>query len=130
MAHLVTLATCSLNQWALDFTGNTARIIESIEKAKAAGATLRVGPELEVPGYGCLDHHLEGDTFLHSWECLAEIIDRPSCQDIVLDIGMPVRHKNVRYNCRVIAYNRKIVLIRPKVGHVVFLQLCLAVESR
>lgn len=31
MAHLVTLATCSLNQWALDFRGNTARIIESIK---------------------------------------------------------------------------------------------------
>ena len=114
MAHLVTLATCSLNQWALDFTGNTARIIESIKRAKAAGATLRVGPELEICGYGCLDHFLEGDVFLHSWEALAQIIDDPACQDIVLDIGMPVRHKNVRYNCRVICHNRKIVLIRPK----------------
>jgi len=65
MGHLVTVATCSLNQWALDFEvtppdswgslldiwltepmqqGNTKRIIESIHKAKAAGARLRVGP--------------------------------------------------------------------------------------
>jgi hypothetical protein len=28
--------------------------------AKSKGATLRVGPELEIPGYGCLDHFLEG----------------------------------------------------------------------
>jgi len=83
-------------------------------RAKAAGATLRVGPELEICGYGCLDHFLEGDIFLHSWEALAQIIGDPACRDIVLDIGMPVRHKNVRYNCRVICYNRKIVLIRPK----------------
>jgi len=48
MGHLVTVATCSLNQWALDFEGNTKRIIESIQKAKEAGAKLRVGPELEV----------------------------------------------------------------------------------
>ncbi|KAL8731372.1 MAG: hypothetical protein Q9166_003464 [cf. Caloplaca sp. 2 TL-2023] len=114
MTHLVTLSCCSLNQWALDFTGNAARIKESINKAKAAGASLRVGPELEITGYGCLDHFLEGDTFLHSWEALADIIDDDACQDIVLDIGMPVRHKNVRYNCRVICYNRKIILIRPK----------------
>lgn len=46
------LADCysSLNQWALDFEGNAERIIESIRKAKAAGATLRVGPELEITG--------------------------------------------------------------------------------
>lgn len=43
--------TCSsLNQWALDFEGNAERIIESIRQAKAAGATLRVGPELEITG--------------------------------------------------------------------------------
>ncbi|KAJ9206288.1 hypothetical protein DTO021D3_9081 [Paecilomyces variotii] len=114
MGHLVTLATCSLNQWALDFEGNTARIIESIRRAKEAGATLRVGPELEITGYGCLDHFLEGDTFLHSWEMLARIIQDPVCQGMLVDVGMPVRHRNVRYNCRVIFYNKKILLIRPK----------------
>ncbi|KAI9706556.1 MAG: glutamine-dependent NAD(+) synthetase [Candelina mexicana] len=114
MGHLVTVATCSLNQWALDFEGNAERIIESIRQAKSAGATLRVGPELEVTGYGCFDHFLEGDTYLHSWEMMAKIIDHPDCQDIVCDIGMPVRHKNTKYNCRVIIYNRKVLLIRPK----------------
>jgi len=48
---LVTVATCALNQWALDFTGNWERIRRSIELAKAAGASYRLGPELEVP-YG------------------------------------------------------------------------------
>ena len=103
-----------MNQWALDFEGNTARIIESIKKAKAAGATLRVGPELEITGYGCLDHFLEGDIFMHSWEMLASIIQDPDCQDILIDVGMPVRHRNVRYNCRVLVYNKKVLLIRPK----------------
>ncbi|KAJ6261440.1 hypothetical protein Dda_4110 [Drechslerella dactyloides] len=114
MGHLTTLATCSLNQWALDFEGNAERIIESIRLAKAAGASLRVGPELEITGYGCLDHFLEGDTYLHSWEMFARILNHEECQDIILDIGMPVTHKNVRYNCRVICLNRKILLIRPK----------------
>jgi hypothetical protein len=95
MGHLATLATCSLNQWALDFQGNAERILESIRQAKAAGgkfdvrfpilnclpsfpgaarvigrvpvnqtfkkivltgetslASLRIGPELEITGYG------------------------------------------------------------------------------
>jgi predicted amidohydrolase len=41
--------------------GNMERILESIVVAKARGATVRVGPELEIPGYGCLDHFLEGE---------------------------------------------------------------------
>src|SRR5690348_14036080 len=105
-AQSLTLLASSLNQWALDFEGNTERIIESIRKAKAAGATLRVGPELEITGYGCLDHFLEGDIFLHSWEMLARIISDPDTNDILVDVGMPVRHRNVRYNARVIFYNK------------------------
>ena len=127
------------------------RIIESIEVAKERGAAVRVGPELEIPGYGCLDHFLEGehssvcitddvscdlvgDTVLHSWEVLANILSADKTTDIVCDIGMyvpsrptllllvknthmvhrPVMHKNVIYNCRVIVHNRQILLIRPK----------------
>ncbi|KAI5478009.1 hypothetical protein MNV49_005701 [Pseudohyphozyma bogoriensis] len=114
MGHLITVATCSLNQWALDFDGNLERILESIRIAKKRGAKLRIGPELEIPGYGCQDHFLEGDTFLHSWQSLAKIIDSEEAQGIVVDVGMPVVHKNVDYNCRVIIYDRKILLIRPK----------------
>jgi NAD+ synthase (glutamine-hydrolysing) len=90
------------------------RIIESIVIAKARGATVRVGPELEIPGYGCLDHFLEGesecvrvlgwpagrffedgwwplgDTVLHSWEVLASILSSDKTTDIVCDIGMCV----------------------------------------
>ncbi|RDB23408.1 Glutamine-dependent NAD(+) synthetase [Hypsizygus marmoreus] len=113
MGHLITLAT-SLNQWALDFQGNLERILASIAIAKERGARLRVGPELEIPGYGCLDHFLEGDTVLHSWEVLAKILSSEEAMGIVCDIGMPVVHKNVIYNCRVIIHDRKILLIRPK----------------
>ncbi|GLB41773.1 putative NAD synthetase family protein [Lyophyllum shimeji] len=117
MGHLITLATWygfALNQWSLDFQGNLERILASIAIAKERGATLRVGPELEIPGYGCQDHFLEGDTVLHSWEVLAKILASDETLGIVCDIGMPVIHKNVIYNCRVIIHDRKILLIRPK----------------
>ena len=58
-SQLVSLATCNLNQWALDFDGNLQRIEESIRAAKAKGCKYRLGPELEVCGYGCEDHFLE-----------------------------------------------------------------------
>lgn len=40
--RLATVATCNLNQWALDFDGNLRRIVESIERAKARSARYRV----------------------------------------------------------------------------------------
>ncbi|KAG8714421.1 glutamine-dependent NAD(+) synthetase [Ceratobasidium sp. 423] len=88
--------------------------MESIRIAKERGATLRVGPELEIPGYGCLDHFLEGDTVLHSWEILGRIIQSEVVKGILCDIGMPVVHKNVLYNCRIIVHDGKIIMIRPK----------------
>ena len=60
-------------------------------------------------GYGCMDHFLEGtinlrltpmqpniiratgDTCLHSWEVLAEILKSEEAKDIVCDIGMYVQ---------------------------------------
>lgn len=114
MGRKVTLAACSLNQWALDFEGNLKRILQSINIARAHGATYRLGPELEIPGYGCNDHFLESDTLLHSFQVLALLLKSPVTKDIICDVGMPVMHRNVRYNCRVIFLNGKILLIRPK----------------
>lgn len=119
--RVAVLATCNLDQWALDFEGNLRRIQASIAEARRRGATYRVrlsemaaarccgsrracgaaallvlgwlppsrrcdsrpahptnalfascrapqvGPELEVPGYGCEDHFGEHDTVEHSW---------------------------------------------------------------
>ena len=111
---LATVATCSLDQWALDFAGNLRRTERSIALAKARGATLRVGPELELCGYGCEDHLLELDTYDHAWEALAELLRGEASAGCLLDVGMPVMHAGVRYNCRVFVLNRRVVLVRPK----------------
>jgi NAD+ synthase (glutamine-hydrolysing) len=112
--QLTTLATCNLNQWALDFEGNLERIRQSIQLAKEAGAKYRLGPELEISGYGCEDAFLEGDTMRHSWECLAELLNGDLTDGILCDVGMPVMHHGVRYNGRLLLLNRRILLIRPK----------------
>jgi len=112
----ITVAAATLPSVPLDFGGNRDRILRSIAIAKEKKATLRTGPELEIPGYGCLDHHLEGDTFLHSWEVLADILADPVCKDMLIDVGMGVRHRNVRYNCRILCTYKRIYLIRPKMS--------------
>ncbi|KAF1738488.1 Glutamine-dependent NAD(+) synthetase [Beauveria bassiana] len=117
MGRCVTVAACSLRQWALDFEGNTDRIIESTRRAKADGARLRVGPELEISGYSCNDHFLEPDLYLHCLEMLARILQDKTCHGILLDIGLPVTHRNVNYNCRVVCLDGKILFIRPKMHY-------------
>jgi NAD+ synthase (glutamine-hydrolysing) len=109
------LATCNLNQWALDFDGNLERIMLSIQEAKERGAKLRLGPELEISGYSCEDHFHEMDTYMHCDQSLAAILSSDVTCGILCDIGMPIIHNNVRYNCRVFCLDKKIILIRPKV---------------
>jgi NAD+ synthase (glutamine-hydrolysing) len=114
MSSLAKVATCNLNQWAMDFAGNLSRIEASIKEAKDAGCRFRTGPELEITGYGCEDAFLESDTFMHAWESLVSLLRSDLTDDILVDIGMPVMHRNVSYNCRVVCLNRKILGIRPK----------------
>ncbi|KAG5041561.1 hypothetical protein JHK85_014037 [Glycine max] len=112
--RILKVATCNLNQWAMDFDCNAKQIKESIAKAKEAGAAIRLGPELEIPGYGCEDHFLELDTVNHSWECLKDLLIGNWTDGIVCSFGMPVIKASERYNCQVLCLNRKILIIRPK----------------
>jgi predicted amidohydrolase/NH3-dependent NAD+ synthetase len=114
---LCKVATCSLAQQALDFKNNVRRINESIQMAASAGAKYRMGPELEISGYGCEDHFYEMDTVTFSWLGLKEIMEAAP-EGILCDIGTLVIHEGVRYNCRVfflkMGGSTKILLIRPK----------------
>lgn len=82
-------------------------------------------------GYLRLTYRVTGDTVLHSWEVLAKILQSEEAQGIICDVGMcesclyylspklitfgrPVVHKNVIYNCRILIYSGRILLIRPK----------------
>ncbi|EGR27476.1 hypothetical protein IMG5_195230 [Ichthyophthirius multifiliis] len=61
------------------------------DPSKENKCTIRLGPELEISGYGCEDHFLELDTVTHSWEVLGEILsDSQLTKDILCAIGMPV----------------------------------------
>ena len=114
MTNVVLVSTCSLNQWALDFSGNLNRIHESVIRCRGQGARYRIGPELELCGYGCEDHFFENDTITHSWESLVRLLEMGDSDNLLFDVGLPVMHKGARYNVRVFCLNRKIILVRPK----------------
>ena len=63
-------------------------LVQGIREAKAQGASYRLGPELEICGYGCNDHFYESDTFHHAFEALALLLQSDDARDIVCDIGM------------------------------------------
>ena len=112
--RVVTVATTSLNQWQLDFVGNLERCKKSILRAKLKKAKYRVGPELELTGYGCEDAFLENDTVTHAWELVRELMIDEQLRDIVIDTGLPLIHDGVRYNCRLFLLNGKVLFLRPK----------------
>ncbi|GMH22631.1 hypothetical protein Nepgr_024474 [Nepenthes gracilis] len=112
--RLLKVATCNLNQWAMDFDCNLKNIKDSIIRAKEAGAVIRLGPELEITGYGCEDHFLELDTVTHAWECLKDILLGDWTDGILCSFGMPIIKGSERYNCQILCMNRKIIMIRPK----------------
>ncbi|KAH7707703.1 Protein QNS-1 b [Aphelenchoides avenae] len=111
----VNVAVCTVNQWSLDFRGNTDRIIKTCREAYERGARIRLGPELEICGYGCMDHFFEMDTEWHSWECLREIVEESKkLKDLVIITGLPVRFKVGLYNCLATVCNGRLVYLYPK----------------
>lgn len=87
--------------------------MKSIQMAHDAGSSFRSGPELELCGYSIEDALFEQDTIHHCWACLSDIIRQTCTWNIIIDIGMPVYNSSL-YNCRVIIYKGKILLIRAK----------------
>lgn len=113
-AHLVRMAVGTLNQWAMDFKGNADRIISSIKDASIVGACILALPELAVSGYSCQDHFLEREMFELSFIQLLKIKESTKGKNILVSLGCPILHNEVRYNCNIFIYNDEIVLIRPK----------------
>ena len=111
---MITVSTCNLNQWALDFDGNLQRILKSITIAKSHNSSYRIGPELEICGYGCEDHFDEKETVDHCWDSIVSLL--PETYDIFCDFGMPVWLNGALYNCRIFVHHGKILGIRPKMA--------------
>lgn len=68
--------------------------------------------------------HFEIHIFIYICVCIVQphsftrtILFRACSQNMLIDVGMPVQHRNVSYNCRVVFLNKRIILIRPKLAN-------------
>lgn len=61
-----------------------------------------------------MDHFLEEEVYESSLDSLYLILTDKSLHDIVIDVGLPLKHRNLRYNARAICFNGKILAFRPK----------------
>ena len=84
--------TCTVG----DLAGNAARIRAAANRAKAAGATILLTPELALSGYPPEDLLLRDDFYSQSSVALNSLLD--AAHGITLVVGHPLKEGTHRYN--------------------------------
>lgn len=99
-----------------DLAGNTRKIIDAIEKARADGSDLVVFPEIATHGYTSQDWFQDADIIEHALEPLESIIPATKGITAVLGTIRPNDDKDGRrlYNCAAVIYNGELVGFEDK----------------
>ncbi|MCL1997745.1 MAG: NAD(+) synthase [Turicibacter sp.] len=77
---------------------NAGNILESIKKASDEGVHLLCFPELCITGYTCGDLFLQNTLLNSAREMLSYLIEKSSEYDIIVVVGLPMRHEDNLYN--------------------------------
>ena len=110
----IKIAVCTLNQWVLDFENNELKIFSAIDIAYNNGAKIVLLPELVSCGYSCEDHFYEREVYFYSFNIIKKILPYSNNKDIIIALGCPIIHNDVKYNTIIFIYNGELILIRPK----------------
>jgi NAD+ synthase (glutamine-hydrolysing) len=102
----------TVNQTPIDWKNNVANIIEAIEAAKKEQVAILCLPELCLTGYGCEDLFLSNWLSAKAWQHLQAII--PHCNNITVNVGLPLRINNITYNGACVISHQKILGIALK----------------
>ncbi|RCR67033.1 MULTISPECIES: NAD(+) synthase [Larkinella] len=104
---LIKVAAGALNQTPLDWAHNTQNIINAIDAARAQHISLLCLPELCISGYGCEDAFYAQNTIDQAIRSLLDIV--PHTADIIVSVGLPMRHGNRTINTACLISNRRIL---------------------
>ena len=104
---LLKVAAGVLNQIPLAWDHNRQNIIDAIEEAQKQNVSLLCLTELCISGYGCEDAFFAQNTIDQSIASLLEIVDHTS--DIVVAVGLPLRHNNRTYDTACLIANKRIL---------------------
>jgi NAD+ synthase (glutamine-hydrolysing) len=89
----IRIALAQINPTVGDFAGNTAKIIASIERARAAGAEIIAVPELSLPGYPPEDLLLNPQFIESNLKALGEIVS--ASKGIVAIVGCVAKASDI-----------------------------------
>lgn len=95
MSHKIKLAVYQMNSIVGDLAGNTDKLIQQINIAKANGADVFIAPELAISGYPPEDLLLRSDFYLRSQRELDRLL---AIDGITMLIGCPYRSGRENYN--------------------------------
>lgn len=108
----LTLSTAALNQTALDFDGNTSRILRAIEIAKSNNSQILCLPELAICGYGCEDEFFSLSLAARCEAAVQEIVEYTD--GIMTVLGCPIYLQGELFNCAVVVKDKKVLGISAK----------------
>ena len=113
------LTGISINQTALDWEGNTTRILESLEFYKNIKNKnekhIILFPELVLSGYGCEDGFLFSNTKKQSWEKLLKIVEASQkLSNSLIFVGTPFYFNGSIFNTIAVLYEGEILALIPK----------------
>jgi len=108
---LLRVGIAQINSTVGDLSGNTKKIMQSIDQAKSLGVDLLTFPELAITGYPPEDLLLKPQFIKQNRESLNKIIEH--CSDIVVVVGFVDSDGDI-YNAAAVLYNKKLVGVYHK----------------
>ena len=109
--HDIRVGIAQINSTVGDLSGNTKKIMQSIDQAKSQGVDLLTFPELAITGYPPEDLLLKPQFIRQNKECLDKIKEHSS--DIAVVVGFVDSDGDI-YNAAAVLYNKKLVGVYHK----------------
>ncbi len=109
--HNIRVGIAQINSTVGDLSGNTKKIMESIDQARSLGVDLLTFPELAITGYPPEDLLLKPQFIKQNRESLNKIIERSS--GMVIVVGF-VDSDGAIYNAAAVLYDKKLVGVYHK----------------
>jgi NAD+ synthase (glutamine-hydrolysing) len=110
--HSIRVGIAQINSTVGDLSGNTKKIMESIDRAKSLGVDLLTFPELAVTGYPPEDLLLKPQFIKQNRESLDKIIERSS--GIAVVVGFVDSDGDI-YNAAAVVYDKRLAGIYHKI---------------
>jgi len=109
--HNIRVGIAQINSTVGDLSGNTKKIIQSIDQAKSLGVDLLTFPELAITGYPPEDLLLKPQFIKQNRESLNKIIEH--CSDIAVVVGFVDSDGDI-YNAAAVLCDKKLVGVYHK----------------